>query len=293
MTRVGYARISLTEQDLEIQVAKLKAAGCKIIRSEAGPDISRSGQTELNLILQGLRAGDELVVHRLDRLALPTRDVLKLIGELHDKGASLRVLEPEVTTAGSMGRMVMTILGMVADMELKFIKERQSAGIKAAKASGVYKGRVKNVDDDEIRRRIGEGATKAGVARALKISRMTVYRALEDIPDRTSLPDKRPSGMLTLRIGPPARSIAKSRVAETVTQIEALLERDYSMKRTGKGEYLLKAVYDYEPDGMSFNDEIELLSTAIARIMEEHQCVLKVEMVKGPNKARAKFEPTR
>jgi len=83
--------------------------------------------------------------------------------------------------AGAMGRMVITILGMVADMELKFIKDRQRAGIEAAKVQGTYKGRKKNVDDDEIRRRIAAGESKAGVARELKISRMTVYRALETI----------------------------------------------------------------------------------------------------------------
>ena len=76
--------------------------------------------------------------------------------------------------------MVITILGMVADMELKFIKDRQRAGIDAAKADGIYTGRKKNVDDAEIRRRIAAGATKAAVARELNISRMTVYRALED-----------------------------------------------------------------------------------------------------------------
>ncbi|CAN7759812.1 recombinase family protein [Ensifer adhaerens] len=104
---------------------------------------------------------------------------VNLVHELDEKGASLRVLEPEVTTAGSMGRMVITILGMVADMELKFIKDRQRAGIDAAKAGGVYKGRKKNVDDDEIRKRIAAGASKTAVARDLKVSRMTVYRALE------------------------------------------------------------------------------------------------------------------
>jgi DNA invertase Pin-like site-specific DNA recombinase len=102
-----------------------------------------------------------------------------LVHELDEKGASLRVLEPEVTTAGSMGRMVVTILGMVADMELRFIKDRQRAGIDAAKAEGVYKGRKKSVDDAEIRRRIAAGASKAAVARELNVSRMTVYRALE------------------------------------------------------------------------------------------------------------------
>ncbi len=129
--------------------------------------------------MQFLHAGDELVVLRLDRLGRATRDVLNLVHELDEKGASLRVLEPELMTAGSTGRMVITILGMVADMELKFIKDRQQAGINVAKADGIYKGRKKNVDDAEIRRRITAGATKAAVARDLNISRMTVYRALE------------------------------------------------------------------------------------------------------------------
>ncbi len=180
MSRVGYARVSTTDQDLDIQVARLKAAGCDIVRHETGSGASRAGRTELETIMQFLRSGDELVVLRLDRLGRSTRDVLNLVHELEEKGASLRVLEPEVTTAGDLGRMVITILGMVADMELKFIKDRQRAGIEAARADGVYKGRKKNVDDDEIRRRVAAGANKAEVARQLNVSRMTVYRALAE-----------------------------------------------------------------------------------------------------------------
>lgn len=181
MTRIGYARVSTSDQDLDIQNDRLKNAGCEIIRSETGSGVSRKGRSELETIMQFLRAGDELVVLRLDRLGRSTRDVLNLVHELDEKGASLRVLEPEVTTAGSMGRMVITILGMVADMELTFIKDRQRAGIEAAKAEGVYKGRKKTVDDAEIRRRIAAGESKAAVARDLKISRMTIYRALEEV----------------------------------------------------------------------------------------------------------------
>lgn len=182
MARIGYARVSTTDQDLDIQNEQLKAAGCEIIRFETGSGASRKGRSELGTIMQFLHAGDELVVLRLDRLGRSTRDVLNLVHELDEKGASLRILEPEVTTAGSMGRMVITILGMVADMELRFIKDRQRAGIDAAKAEGVYKGRKKSVDDAEIRRRIAAGASKAAVARELNVSRMTVYRALEDRP---------------------------------------------------------------------------------------------------------------
>ena len=160
MTRIGYARVSSSGQDLEIQINKLKSIGCEVVRSETCSGASRDGRTELETILEFLREGDELIVHRLDRLGRSTRDVLNLVHELDAKGASLRVLEPEVTTAGDMGRMVITVLGMVADMELKFIRDRQRAGIAAAKERGIYKGRQKNVDDDEICRLFNEGGAE-------------------------------------------------------------------------------------------------------------------------------------
>lgn len=178
MPKIGYARVSSSSQDLDIQKAKLKAAGCEVIRSETVSGASRDDRSELATVMEFLRDEDELLVHRLDRLGRSTRDVLNLVHELDAKGASLRVLEPEVTTAGDMGRMVITVLGMVADMELKFIRDRQRAGIEAAKDKGIYKGRQKTVDDAEIQRRVELGVPKAQVARDLGVSRMTVYRAL-------------------------------------------------------------------------------------------------------------------
>lgn len=167
MPKIGYARVSSSSQDLDIQKAKLKAAGCEVIRAETVSGASRDDRSELATVMEFLREGDELVVHRLDRLGRSTRDVLNLVHELDAKSASLRVLEPEVTTAGDMGRMVITVLGMVADMELKFIRDRQRAGIEAAKGKGLYKGRQKSVDDDEIRRLAREGTPKAQIARDL------------------------------------------------------------------------------------------------------------------------------
>src|SRR3546814_15068666 len=93
MTRVGYARGSTIDQDLDIQVARLKAAGCEILRSETGSGASRTGRTELETIMQLLRAVDELVVLRLDRLGRSSRDVLNLVNELDTKAPTLRVLE--------------------------------------------------------------------------------------------------------------------------------------------------------------------------------------------------------
>ncbi|WP_372571736.1 recombinase family protein [Ruegeria jejuensis] len=178
MPRIGYARVSTTNQDLEIQTAALKKAGCEIVRSEKGSGASRDGRTELETIFEFLREGDELVVHRLDRLGRSTRDVLNLVHELDAKGASLRVLEPEVSTAGDLGRIVVTVLGMVADMELKFIRDRQRAGIDAAKERGAYRGRRKQTNDQQIRSLAASGLLKALIARDLGVSRMTVYRAL-------------------------------------------------------------------------------------------------------------------
>ena len=140
MPKIGYARVSSSSQDLDIQKAKLTEAGCEVIRPETVSGASRDDRSELATVMEFLREGDELVVHRLDRLGRSTRDVLNLVLELDAKGASLRVLEPEVTTAGDMGRMVITVFGMVAYMELKFIRDRQRAEIEAAKGKAFTRG---------------------------------------------------------------------------------------------------------------------------------------------------------
>lgn len=191
MPRFGYARVSSTDQDLAIQIAKLKAAGCEVIRSEKLSGKSADDRPELSTVMQFLRAGDELVVVRLDRLGRSTRDVLNLVHDLDQRGASLRILDPEMTTGGDVGRIVVTVLGMVAEMERKFILERQRAGIEAAKAAGVYagKGRPKSVAVEEVRRRHGAGEGPAAIARSLGISRTSVYRALGgSTDDRSSAP---------------------------------------------------------------------------------------------------------
>jgi DNA invertase Pin-like site-specific DNA recombinase len=137
---IGYARVSTTGQDTATQEAELKAAGCTLIRTETASGGSRNGRNELASILDFIRPDDVLIVVKLDRLGRNTRDVLNLVHELEEKGASLRVLEPAIDTGGPMGRMVLTVLGMVAEMELGFIRDRQRAGIDAAKAKGIYKG---------------------------------------------------------------------------------------------------------------------------------------------------------
>ncbi len=180
MASYGYARAPSASQSTSLQEERLKQAGCEIVRTETGAGRSREGRAELDNLITFLRAGDTLSVAKLDRLGRSTRDVLNLVKELDDKGASLRVLEPDIDTSKPEGRMVLTTLSMVAEMELIFIKERQRAGIAAAKARGVYKGRPRSIDRQQVldQRADGQGATK--IARQLGIGRATVYKILNE-----------------------------------------------------------------------------------------------------------------
>ena len=180
MARIGYARVSTLDQDLEIQVGKLRSEGCSIIRSETVSGGSREGRVELATVLDFLREGDELVVTRLDRLGRDTRDVLNLIHECEQRGAFVTMLDPHVSTRGDMGHIIITVLGMVAQMERRFIKERQKDGIERAKTSGVYKGGTRRVDRPKLVAMKQAGHKPSEIAAHLGCSRMQVYRILAE-----------------------------------------------------------------------------------------------------------------
>ncbi len=118
------------------------------------------------------------MVVKLDRLGRSTRDVLNLVHELEAKGAALTVLEPAFSTKDATGSILVMVLGMVAEMERRFIRERQQAGIEEAKRAGVYKGRKPSVPVAKVRAMHDEGYGPNAIAKALKISRMSVHRAL-------------------------------------------------------------------------------------------------------------------
>ncbi len=179
MTKIGYARVSTADQDYDGQVERLKAEGCTVIRKEKVSGASRDGRDELASILDFLRPGDELMVTRLDRLGRSTRDVLNIVHECDERQASLTVLEPHVSTKGDVGRIVLTVLGMVAEMERSFIKARQRDGIAIAKVAGVYKGGKRRIDPEKVRSLKMEGKGPTEIAKALGVSRMQVHRILK------------------------------------------------------------------------------------------------------------------
>lgn len=178
MARIGYARVSTNDQDLQVQLERLRSEGCDIVRSEKVSGSSREGRAELETVIEFLREGDELIVTRLDRLGRDTRDVLNIVHDCHQRGAFVTVLDPHVSTRGEMGHVILTVLGMVAQMERRFIKERQREGIARAKVQGAYKGGKVRLDHALIRRLHEEGLRVSAVARTANCSRMQVYRVL-------------------------------------------------------------------------------------------------------------------
>ena len=179
MAKYGYARCSSLSQSTDIQVAALKEAGCEVVRAEKKSGSTIEGRTELAGLMDFMRDGDVLCIHKLDRLGRNTRDVLNLVHELDERGCSLQVLEPAIDTGGPMGKVMLTVLGMVSEMELGFIKERQRAGIEKAKAAGKYKGRPTSLDHDKIKAIRAEGMGATAIARELGCTRGAIYKVLK------------------------------------------------------------------------------------------------------------------
>ena len=186
MSLYGYARVSTTDQDLGLQEAALRAAGCEVIRSEKVTGTTREGRTELATLLDFVRAGDTLVVTRVDRLARSIADLQDVVRVLKAKGAALRATEQPIDTSTAAGKAFLDMLGVFAEFETNLRRERQMEGIAAAKARGVYagKGRKPTVDSAEVRRLKAEGKLgPMAIARRLGIGRASVYRALADKPE--------------------------------------------------------------------------------------------------------------
>ena len=179
MPLYGYARVSTLDQDLSIQRAALKAAGCGVIRAEKTSGARRDGRTELQVLLDFLRAGDTLVVTRIDRLARSLKDLQDIVHELKDRGVALKATEQPVDTSAAAGKAFLDMLGVFAEFETNLRRERQLEGIRAAKARGIYKGRKPSINALEVLRlRHEEGLGPAAIARRLGIGRASVYRVL-------------------------------------------------------------------------------------------------------------------
>ena len=177
--KYGYARVSTTDQDLTVQIDALQKAGCENIRQEKVSGTSVQGRDELNILLEFLRDGDELVVTRVDRLARSIRDLQNIVHDLNAKGVTISATEQPIDTKTSAGKCSLDMLGVFGEFETNLRKERQMEGIAKAKEKGVYKGRKPSVDVQKVKELHDSGMGASAIAKELGIGRASVYRALE------------------------------------------------------------------------------------------------------------------
>jgi DNA invertase Pin-like site-specific DNA recombinase len=177
---IGYARTSTTEQvaGLEAQQRELRAAGCTRLFVEQVSSVAEREQ--LSAALDYLRDGDFLVVTKLDRLARSVRDLMEIVHRVEAKEAGLRILAMNLDTTKPTGRLMLQVLGAVAEFERAMMLERQREGIAKAKAEGKYKGRAPTAmaKAGEVEAMLAAGANPTDVARQLGIGRSSVYRAM-------------------------------------------------------------------------------------------------------------------
>src|SRR3954447_8302335 len=179
MTTLGYARVSTNGQSLEAQLAELKKAGCRKIFEEKVSGKNRE-RPELKRALKALAKGDVLVITRLDRLARSSRDLLNVIKEITDSGASFRSLRDTwADTTNAHGRLIITVLAGLAEFERELIRSRCGEGMQRAKHRGVRFGRPPKLTPHqrhEARARLEAGETQSDIARSYNVDSSTISR---------------------------------------------------------------------------------------------------------------------
>ena len=177
---IGYARVSSSDQSLDLQRDALAKAGIDKMFEEKRSGRSADDRPELQAAVEFARDGDVLVVTKLDRLARSVRDLHNILARLDEKKVGFRCLDQAIDTTSSTGRLTLSILGAVAAFELDIRAERQREGIEAAKRRGVYQGRKSNIDLDRVRQ-LSTRMKPPEIAAVMGISRASAYRALSQI----------------------------------------------------------------------------------------------------------------
>ena len=180
--RIGYARVSTYGQTLDVQLDQLRADGCATIYREKASG-ARADRRELGRMLSKIDAGDLVTVTRIDRLARSTFDLFAIVKQITDAGGQFRSLaEPWTDTGTSTGRLMLAVLGGLADVERDLIRVRTAEGRTRAKARGQHMGRPPKLtpqQQGEARQRRSEGATLQELATSYNVGRATIARATQ------------------------------------------------------------------------------------------------------------------
>ena len=179
--RIGYARVSTDDQQLDLQRDALQQAGCVTLYEDVASG-KNTARPDLAACLKALRTGDTLVVWRLDRLGRSLPDLIRIVGDLETKGVAFESLTEKIDTSSATGRLVFHLFGALAEFERSLTRERTHAGLAAARARGRVGGRQPKLDDKQVREiEILKSNPEISVAQILEryqISKPTLYRAL-------------------------------------------------------------------------------------------------------------------
>lgn len=147
--KIGYARVSTTDQHLALQRDALTAAGCEKIFEDVASG-AKAERTGLNDALQFARKGDTIIVWKLDRLGRSLKHLIETVNELHDKGIGFASVQEKIDTTTSGGKLIFHVFGALAEFERELIRERTNAGLKAARARGKNGGRPPKLTPEKI-----------------------------------------------------------------------------------------------------------------------------------------------
>jgi DNA invertase Pin-like site-specific DNA recombinase len=179
---VGYARSSTIEQvaSIEGQERELTTAGCERIFIEQVSSVDVAHRAEFERAVEFCREGDTLVCTKLDRLARSVPHLVEIQQRLEAKGVALRILDMNLDSSTAQGRLMVNVLGSIAQFEREIMLERQREGIAKAKAEGKYKGRKPTAvaKADQVQELHAQGVGASEIARQLGIGRSSVYRII-------------------------------------------------------------------------------------------------------------------
>ena len=178
---IGYARVSTQDQNPELQLDALAAAGCEQVFQERMSGKHRD-RPELEICLKTLRKGDTLVVWRLDRLGRSLKDLVEIVHVLESRGVGFQSLTENIDTASAGGRLIFHVFAALAEFERNLIRERTIAGLAAARARGRKGGRKAKLSKSDVRKVAAmlrdPLVTKTEVAKHFGVSRVTLNLAL-------------------------------------------------------------------------------------------------------------------
>ncbi len=184
--KVGYARVSTEDQNLDLQIDALKRAGCETIYKDHGVSGVKDKRQGLDAAIKATRENDILIVWKLDRLGRSLAFLIKLVESLRERGAGFCSLTDGIDTTTSSGKLVFHIMGALAEFERDLIRERTKAGMKAAKLRGTKLGRPRKLTKRQVAQAYAlhkGGQTLTALAPRYGVDRSTLSRSISKVSE--------------------------------------------------------------------------------------------------------------